>query len=322
MTSTSSCTSSFASRTSRGTTRFAEFNRKAIDLVIIGSAQPRLKELLPTRVDGDRVGARFADGRVSVPESFHRAWKAYRDGEWLAMAEDPEWGGQGMPHAVALAAADYLNGANFAFMMYGGLTHGAGKLIETFGTEEQKRLFLRNMYTGQWTGTMLLTEPEAGSDVGALTTTAVRNPDGTYSITGSKIFISSGEHDLAENIIHPVLARIEGAPAGTAGISLFLVPKIWVNDRRQPRRAERRRLHRDRREDGHPRQRHLLARARQPGRLPRHAAGRGEQGHARHVPDDERGAPAGRHPGPGLRRRRLPLCAATTPASASRAGTC
>jgi alkylation response protein AidB-like acyl-CoA dehydrogenase len=113
--------------------------------------------------------------------------------------------------------------------MYPGLTHGAGKLVESFGTEEQKRIYLKNMYTGKWTGTMLLTEPEAGSDVGALTTTAVKNPDGTYSITGNKIFISSGEHDLAENIIHPVLARIEGAPAGTRGISLFLVPKFRVN---------------------------------------------------------------------------------------------
>jgi alkylation response protein AidB-like acyl-CoA dehydrogenase len=115
-------------------------------------------------------------------------------------------------------------------MMYPGLTHGAGKLVETFGTDRQKSLFLKKMYTGQWTGTMLLTEPEAGSDVGALTTSAVKNEDGTYSITGNKIFISSGEHDLAENIIHPVLARIEGAPEGTAGISLFIVPKIWVND--------------------------------------------------------------------------------------------
>ena len=115
-------------------------------------------------------------------------------------------------------------------MMYPGLTHGAGKLVEAFGTDKQKELFLKKMYTGEWTGTMLLTEPEAGSDVGALTTTAVKNDDGTYSITGSKIFISSGEHDLAENIIHPVLARIEGAPEGTKGISLFLVPKFRVND--------------------------------------------------------------------------------------------
>jgi alkylation response protein AidB-like acyl-CoA dehydrogenase len=210
--------------------RFAEFNRKAVDLIITEARNLALKEILPTRQEGDRQGARFEAGRVFVPESFHKVWKAFKEGEWLAMTEDPIWGGQGMPRAVALAAADYLNGANFAFMMYSGLTHGAGKLVEQFGTEKQKKLFLKKMYSGQWTGTMLLTEPEAGSDVGALMTSAVKHPDGTYSITGNKIFISSGEHDLAENIIHPVLARIEGAPAGTAGISLFLVPKIWVND--------------------------------------------------------------------------------------------
>ena len=210
--------------------RFAEFNRKAVDLIISEARNLAIKELLPTRQDGDRQGARFDGGKVFVPESFHKAWKAYKEGEWLAMTEDPDWGGQGMPRAVAMAAADYLNGANFAFMMYAGLTHGAGKLVESFGTEKLKKLFLKRMYSGEWTGTMLLTEPEAGSDVGALTTSAVKNPDGTYSITGNKIFISSGEHDLVENIIHPVLARIDGAPAGTAGISLFLVPKIWVND--------------------------------------------------------------------------------------------
>ncbi len=210
--------------------KFAEFNRKTIDLVVSEARNLAVKEILPTQLDGDRIGARFDAGTVTVPESFHKAWKAFKAGEWLAMTEDPQWGGQGMPRTVALAAADYLNGANFAFMMYGGLTHGAGKLVETFGTEKQKKLFLKKMYTGHWTGTMLLTEPEAGSDVGALTTTATRNPDGSFSITGNKIFISSGEHDLAENIIHPVLARIEGAPAGTDGISLFLVPKIRVND--------------------------------------------------------------------------------------------
>jgi alkylation response protein AidB-like acyl-CoA dehydrogenase len=129
-----------------------------------------------------------------------------------------------------LAVSEYFIGANFAFMMYPGLTHGAGRLVHTFGTEKQKKLFLKKMFTGEWTGTMLLTEPEAGSDVGALTTSAVKNDDGTYSITGNKIFISSGDHDMSENIIHPVLARIEGAPEGTRGISLFLVPKIRVND--------------------------------------------------------------------------------------------
>jgi hypothetical protein len=210
--------------------RFAEFNRKAVDLIVSEARNLALKEILPTQKDGDRQGARFDGGRVHVPASFHKAWKAFREGGWLAMTEDPEWGGQGMPRTVALAASDYLNGANFAFMMYSGLTHGAGNLVDRFGTAQQKQMFLKKMYAGQWTGTMLLTEPEAGSDVGALSTSAVKNPDGTYTLTGNKIFISSGEHDLAENIIHPVLARIEGAPAGTGGISLFLVPKIWVND--------------------------------------------------------------------------------------------
>ena len=209
---------------------YAEFNKKTVDLIVSEARNLAIKEILPTQVEGDREGARFENGRVTVPESFHKAWELFKEGEWLAMIEDPEWGGQGMPRAVALAASDYMNGANFAFMMYPGLTHGAGKLIESFGTDRQKALFLKKMYTGEWTGTMMLTEPEAGSDVGALSTSAVKNEDGTYSITGGKIFISSGEHDMAQNIIHPVLARIEGAPAGTNGISLFIVPKFWVND--------------------------------------------------------------------------------------------
>ena len=209
---------------------FAEFNKKTVDLIVAEARNLAVKEILPTQIDSDREGTHFDAGKVTVPQSFHKAWKLFKEGEWLAMIEDPKWGGQGMPRAVALAASDYMNGANFAFMMYPGLTHGAGKLVETFGTDQQKKLFLKKMYTGEWTGTMLLTEPEAGSDVGALTTSAVKNEDGTYTLTGNKIFISSGEHDLAENIIHPVLARTEDAPEGTAGISLFIVPKIWVND--------------------------------------------------------------------------------------------
>jgi alkylation response protein AidB-like acyl-CoA dehydrogenase len=210
--------------------KYAEFNRKTVDLIISEARNLAIKEILPTQKESDTQGCKFEDGKVTVPESFKRAYELFVEGEWLAMTEDPEWGGQGMPRAVALAAGDYFNGANYSFMMYPGLTHGAALLVEAFGTDLQKKLFLKNMFTGKWTGTMLLTEPEAGSDVGALTTSAVKNPDGTYSITGSKIFISSGEHDLVDNIIHPVLARIEGAPAGTKGISLFLVPKFWVND--------------------------------------------------------------------------------------------
>ena len=208
---------------------YAEFNKKTVDLIITEARNLAIKEILPTQIDSDREGTHFDAGKVTVPESFHKAWQLFKEGEWLAMIEDPKWGGQGMPRAVALAASDYMNGANFAFMMYPGLTHGAGKLVESFGTEQQKELFLKKMYTGEWTGTMLLTEAEAGSDVGALSASAVKNEDGTYTITGNKIFISSGDHDLAPNIIHPVLARIEGAPEGTAGISLFIVPKIWVN---------------------------------------------------------------------------------------------
>lgn len=209
---------------------FADFNRKGIDLIINEARTLAVKEILPTQVDGDRIGAQFAAGAVTMPPSFHKAWKAIQEGGWLAMTEDPDLGGQGMPHTVAAAASDYLQGANFAFMLHVGLTHGAGKLVESFGTDQQKKLFLGKLYSGEWSGTMLLTEADAGSDVGALTTVATPNEDGTYSITGSKIFISGGEHDMVPNIIHPVLARIEGAPAGTGGISMFLVPKIWVND--------------------------------------------------------------------------------------------
>jgi alkylation response protein AidB-like acyl-CoA dehydrogenase len=210
--------------------KFGEFNRKTVDLIISEARNLAIKEILPTFKEGDEQGCRLENGQVFVPESFKRAYDLFIEGEWLAMPEDPEYGGQGMPRTVALAAGDYFNGANYAFMMYPGLTHGAALLVEAFGTERQKKLFLKNMFTGKWTGTMLLTEPEAGSDVGNLSTTAVKNEDGTYSISGNKIFISAGEHDMVENIVHPVLARIEGAPAGTKGISLFLVPKYRVNE--------------------------------------------------------------------------------------------
>lgn len=210
--------------------QFAEFNKKTIDLVISEARNLAIKELLPTQKEADKQGCTFKNGTVTVPECFHKVYELFRQGEWIAMCDDPQWGGQGMPATIALAANNYFNGANYPFMLHNILTHGAGKLVERFGTDKQKALFLKKMYTGIWGGSMLLTESEAGSDVGALTTKAVKNDDDTYSITGNKIFISSGENDLVENIIHPVLARIEGAPEGTAGISLFLVPKIRVKD--------------------------------------------------------------------------------------------
>ncbi|MCP4672828.1 MAG: acyl-CoA dehydrogenase, partial [Desulfobacula sp.] len=209
---------------------FSDFNKKTIDLVVSEARNLAVKELLTCMKETDEQGCTFENGTVKVPKAFHRVYDLFKEGEWIAMCDDPEYGGQGMPSTVALAANNYFNGSNYPFMLHNILIHGAGKLVERFGTDKQKELFLKKMYTGVWGGSMLLTEPEAGSDVGALTTKAVKNDDGTYSITGNKIFISSGDNDLVDNIIHPVLARIEGAPEGTAGISLFLVPKFWIND--------------------------------------------------------------------------------------------
>jgi alkylation response protein AidB-like acyl-CoA dehydrogenase len=210
--------------------KFADLNKKTIDLIITEARKLAVKEILPTNAVGDRKGCRFENGVVRVPEEFHRIFALYREGEWITMLDDPAVGGQGLPIMAATAIGEYFTGANCAFGMYPGLCHGAGKLVELFGTDRQRELYLEKMYTGQWGGSMLLTEPAAGSDVGALETTAVANGDGSYFISGSKIFITGGEQDLTENIIHPVLARIEGAPEGTRGISLFLVPKIRVND--------------------------------------------------------------------------------------------
>ncbi|RPH48965.1 MAG: acyl-CoA dehydrogenase, partial [Desulfobacteraceae bacterium] len=209
--------------------RFSEFNKQVIDMIITEARTLAIKEILPTWKIGDRVGCRFENGEVKTPAEFKRVWKHLIDGGWFAPSVDTRWGGQGMPKALSIAAQDYLVGANLALLMVAVLNHGAGRLIETFGTDNQKKLFLKKVYSGEWGGTMLLTESESGSDLGTLTTSAVKNPDGTYSLTGSKIFISAGDHDLTENIIHPVLARIQGAPEGSRGISLFLVPKIHVN---------------------------------------------------------------------------------------------
>ncbi len=209
---------------------FIEFNKKTIDLIVTEARNLAIKEILPTFKDGDEMGCKLENGKVTTPESFKRAWELYCEGEWLAMCDDPDVGGQGMPKLVGCAALEYMVGANSAFMLYYGMTHGAAKLVEAFGNEDQKKRYMKKMFAGTWGGTMLLTESEAGSDVGALTTVAIKKKDGTYAIQGSKIFISAGDHDLCDNIIHPVLARIEGAPAGTRGISLFLVPKYHVND--------------------------------------------------------------------------------------------
>ena len=159
----------------------------------------------------------------------HSVYKLFCEGGWNAMSFPPEVGGQGLPLTIRTAAMEWFN-HNFSFMAYPGTVEGAAHLVEVYGTEEQKAKYLEKMITGQYGGTMVLTEPGAGSDVGNLSTKAVRQEDGTYRIQGSKIFITAGDSDLVENIIHPVLARIEGHPAGTKGISIFLVPKYLVNE--------------------------------------------------------------------------------------------
>lgn len=213
------------------TRKYPEFSRKTIDMTLSAARELALKEILPVQQSGDREEARLENGSVKVPPSYHKPYRKYCEGEWIAMCDDPEYGGQGMPHILATACGEMFGGSNCAFIMYPFLTHGAANIIATVGDEKQKNLYIKKMFSGEWGGTMCLTEAEAGSDVGALQTVATGpNPDGTYDISGNKIFISGGDSDLVSNIIHPVLARIEGAPAGTPGISLFIVPKIWVND--------------------------------------------------------------------------------------------
>ncbi|WP_442756264.1 acyl-CoA dehydrogenase C-terminal domain-containing protein [Methylocystis sp. JAN1] len=181
----------------------------------------------PLNQSGDATGCkRGADGSVTAPAGFKAAYQAYAGGGWISLPVPEEYGGQGLPYTLSMAMNEFASSANMAFAMYPGLTQGALAALLTHGSEEQKKLYAPKMAEGRWSGTMNLTEPQCGTDLGLLTTKAVPRGDGTYSITGQKIFISAGEHDLAENIVHFVLARAEGAPAGVKGISLFIVPKI------------------------------------------------------------------------------------------------
>ncbi len=199
-------------------------------LMIMNEAEKlAVNVIFPTLKEGEE-GAHLKDGVVTVPKCFREPWKKYTEGGWINPMDSPDVGGQGLPHCAGWATLETMAAANYAFGMYGGLTHGAANMINTYGSEEQKNKYMLKMFAGEWTGTMCLTEPGAGSDVGALKTTAKRLPDGKFLITGTKCFISAGDHDLAPNIIHPVLARIEGDPAGTKGISIFIVPKYTVKE--------------------------------------------------------------------------------------------
>ncbi|MEK7827123.1 MAG: acyl-CoA dehydrogenase [Thermodesulfobacteriota bacterium] len=211
------------------TETFKDFSKDDAMMMLTEAEKMALNVILPTYAAGDKEGCTFKDGKVTVPKCYHDAFKKYVEGGWLCPTEPPDVGGQGMPVVLFTANQEHFHAANFSLLMYPGLTHGAAALIRHFGTEELKNKYMYKMFAGQWTGTMCLTEPGAGTDVGALKTTAKRLPDGNFSITGTKCFISCGDHDLTENIVHPVLARIEGDPPGTGGISIFIVPKYRVN---------------------------------------------------------------------------------------------
>jgi alkylation response protein AidB-like acyl-CoA dehydrogenase len=183
----------------------------------------------PLNATGDAQGCRLEAGQVITPSGYKDAWDKLYQAGWKSIGVNPEYGGAGSPRSLQILVEELISGANTAFSMYPALTYGAAEVIEAFGTPAQKHLYAERLFGGTWGGTMCLTEPQAGSDVGAARARAVKNADGTYSISGTKIFISAGDHDLTENIIHMVLARVEGAPAGTKGLTLFIVPKVRVD---------------------------------------------------------------------------------------------
>ncbi|MEZ2350427.1 acyl-CoA dehydrogenase C-terminal domain-containing protein [Caballeronia sp. RCC_10] len=207
--------------------KHAELDADIINQVLEEAGKFCSEVVFPLNQSGDREGCTYeGDGVVKTPSGFREAYRQYVEAGWPALGCDPEFGGQGLPAFVNNALYEMLNSANQAWTMYPGLSHGAYECLHAHGTPEQKSVYLPKLVEGVWTGTMCLTEPHCGTDLGILRTKAEPNGDGSYALTGTKIFISSGEHDMAENIVHLVLARLPGAPMGTKGISLFIVPKF------------------------------------------------------------------------------------------------
>ena len=206
---------------------FADAPMDVVEQILAEAARFSAEVLAPLNAVGDKQGCTWhPDGSVTTPTGFKEAYRQFVEGGWPALGADPAFGGQGLPAVIAMASNEMSSSANMAFSMYPGLTHGAYSAIHAGGSDAQKALYLPKLASGQWGGTMNLTEPQCGTDLGLIRTKATPAADGSYRISGQKIWISSGEHDLAENIIHLVLARIEGAPPGVRGISLFIVPKF------------------------------------------------------------------------------------------------
>jgi alkylation response protein AidB-like acyl-CoA dehydrogenase len=208
---------------------FSEFSRDAVEPILTEAGKVACEKILPSNIEGDREGCVLKDGKVFTPKGFKKAFNYICAGEWPSLNCDPAFGGQGIPLTIATPVGEFFGSANVALYIYHVLSHGVYSTIKAHGTEDQKKLFLPKLVKSKWTGTMNLTEPQCGTDLGLIRTKAVLDENSTYKITGQKIYISAGDHDLSENIIHLVLAKVPGSPNGVKGISLFIVPKFLIS---------------------------------------------------------------------------------------------